>query len=75
MAGLQVTVVPRERWPLGQTVVRSNEARVLSNLYTRRYLEQQLLTVLAGAQSVATVAPALSDSDFAPKSPAPQAGL
>ena len=45
---MQVTIVPRERWPLGQTVVRVNEQRERTNLFTREYLEQQLRTVLAG---------------------------
>ncbi|PRW60287.1 cell division isoform A [Chlorella sorokiniana] len=43
-----VTIVPREKHPLGQTVVKANEARELTGLWTRRYLEQQLLTTLAG---------------------------
>ena len=44
----QVTIVPREKHPLGQTVVKANEDRELTGLFTRRYLEEQLLTVLAG---------------------------
>lgn len=44
----QVTIVPREKHPLGQTVVKANEHRELTGLFTRRYLEQQLLTLLAG---------------------------
>jgi hypothetical protein len=40
--------VPREKHPLGQTVVKANEDRELTGLFTRRYLEEQLLTVLAG---------------------------
>lgn len=44
----QVTIVPREKYPLGQTVVKANEQRELTQLFTRRYLEEQLLTVLAG---------------------------
>ena len=40
--------MPREKNPLGQTVLKANEDRELTGLYTRRYLEQQLLTVLAG---------------------------
>lgn len=42
------TIVPREKHPLGQTVVKANEDRELTGLFTKRYLEQQLLTVLAG---------------------------
>jgi ATP-dependent Zn protease len=42
------TIVPREKHPLGQTVVKANEDRELTGLFTRRYLEEQLLTVLAG---------------------------
>lgn len=44
----QVTIVPREKHPLGQTVVKANEDRELTGLFTRGYLEEQLLTVLAG---------------------------
>ena len=47
-AGLQVTTVPREKYPLGQTVLKVNEQRERTRLFTRRYLEEQLLTVLAG---------------------------
>lgn len=47
-ANVQVTIVPREKFPLGQTVVKVNEQRERTNLFTRRYLEEQLLTVLAG---------------------------
>lgn len=43
-----VTIVPREKYPLGHTVVNFNEGRELNKLFTRAYLEQQLLTVLAG---------------------------
>ena len=46
----QVTVVPREKYPLGQTVCKVNEQRERTRLFTRRYLEEQLLTVLAGAR-------------------------
>lgn len=42
------TIVPREKHPLGQTVVKANEDRELTGLFTKRYLEEQLLTVLAG---------------------------
>jgi cell division protease FtsH len=43
-----VTIQPREKHPLGQTVVKANEGRELTQAFTRRYLEEQLLTVLAG---------------------------
>jgi hypothetical protein len=46
---LQVTIVPREKYPLGQTVLLVNEQRERTQLFSRRYLEEQLLTVLAGA--------------------------
>ena len=41
--------MPREKYPLGQTVVKVNEARERTHMFSRRYLEEQLLTVLAGA--------------------------
>ena len=44
-----MTVVPREKYPLGQTVTRVNEQRERTQMWSRRYLEEQLLTVLAGA--------------------------
>ncbi|KAK9823015.1 hypothetical protein WJX81_007049 [Elliptochloris bilobata] len=43
-----VTIVPREKYPLGQTVCKVNEQRERTRMFTRRYLEEQLLTVLAG---------------------------
>ena len=43
-------MVPREKYPLGQTVCKVNEQRERTRLFTRRYLEEQLLTVLAGAR-------------------------
>jgi cell division protease FtsH len=43
-----VTIVPREKFPFGQTVVKANEGRELTQAFTKRYLEEQLLTVLAG---------------------------
>lgn len=43
-----VTIQPREKFPLGQTVVKANEGRELTQAFTRRYLREQLLTVLAG---------------------------
>lgn len=42
------TIVPREKYPLGHTVVKINEQRELTRMFTRAYLEQQLLTTLAG---------------------------
>ena len=45
---LQVTIIPREKFPLGQTVVRVNEQRENTRQFTRRYLEEQIITVLAG---------------------------
>ena len=45
---VQVTITPREKYPLGQTVVKANEGRELTQAFTKRYLEEQLLTVLAG---------------------------
>lgn len=47
----QVTIVPREKYPLGQTVLKVNEQRERTHMFSRRYLEEQLMTVLAGAQS------------------------
>ena len=46
---VHVTIVPREKFPLGQTVLKVNEQRELTYQFTRRYLQEQLLTVLAGA--------------------------
>lgn len=43
-----VSIQPRQNSPLGQTVVRTNEQRQYAELWTRRYLEEQLITVLAG---------------------------
>ncbi len=42
------TITPREKFPFGQTVVKANEGRELTQAFTKRYLEEQLLTVLAG---------------------------
>lgn len=41
-------MVPREKYPLGQTVLKVNEQRDRTQMYSRRYLEEQLMTVLAG---------------------------
>ena len=41
--------MPREKYPLGQTVTKVNEQRERTHMFTRRYLEEQLATVLAGA--------------------------
>ena len=48
---MHVTIVPREKFPLGQTVLKVNEQRELTYQFTRRYLQEQLLTVLAGTSS------------------------
>ena len=40
--------MPREKYPLGQTVLKVNEQRERTHMFTRRYLEEQLYTVLAG---------------------------
>lgn len=45
---ISVSIVPREKYPMGQTVLKVNEERELNLQFTRRYLEEQLLTVLAG---------------------------
>lgn len=45
---VHVTIKPREKYPLGQTVLRVNEQRELTKQFTRQYLEEQLLTTLAG---------------------------
>ena len=50
----QVTIAPREKYPLGQTVLKVNEQRERTHMFTRRYLEEQLLTVLAGAHQTQT---------------------
>ncbi len=47
-----VSIQPRQNSPLGQTVVRTNEQRQYAELWTRRYLEEQLVTVLAGETNV-----------------------
>ena len=52
-----VSIQPRQNSPLGQTVVRTNEQRQYAELWTRRYLEEQLVTVLAGAKSLLSNAP------------------
>ncbi|CAL8467515.1 g7053 [Coccomyxa elongata] len=43
-----VTIVPREKYPLGQTVLKVNEQRERTHMFSRRYLEEQLMTTLAG---------------------------
>ena len=43
---LQVTIAPREKYPLGQTVLKVNEQRERTHMFTRRYLEEQLYTTL-----------------------------
>ena len=52
---MHVTIVPREKFPLGQTVLKVNEQRELTYQFTRRYLQEQLLTVLAGTPSTVLV--------------------
>ncbi len=49
---IHVTIKPREKYPLGQTVLRVNEQRELTKQFTRQYLEEQLLTALAGMRTV-----------------------
>ena len=46
-----MTIKPREKYPLGQTVLRVNEQRELTKQFTRQYLEEQLLTALAGMRT------------------------
>ena len=46
---VHVTIVPREKFPLGHTVLKVNEQRELTYQFTRRYLQEQLLMVLSGA--------------------------
>jgi len=43
---IHVTIKPREKYPLGQTVLRVNEQRELTKQFTRQYLEEQLRTAL-----------------------------
>ena len=45
-----VTVVPREKYPLGHTTLAVNEPRALTRMWTRRYLREQLLVELAGEE-------------------------
>lgn len=45
---LSVSIIPREKYPMGQTILKVNEARELNNVFTRRYLEEQLLMVMSG---------------------------
>ena len=49
---LQVTIVPRAKFPLGQTVPRVSDARENTRQYTRQYMEALLCTFLAGTPSV-----------------------
>ena len=44
----QVTIVPRAKFPLGQTVPRVSDAREGTRQYTRQYMEALLCTFLAG---------------------------
>lgn len=43
-----VDIKPKEYHPLGQTVLAVNQQREETQQWTRQYLEEQLLTVLAG---------------------------
>lgn len=43
----RASIVPHEAYPLGHTVVVSNEQRELTDVWTLRLLRQQLLAVLA----------------------------
>ena len=45
---VNVSILPREKYPMGQTVLKVDEQRELNRQFTRRYLEEQLLVVLAG---------------------------
>ena len=40
-----VTIIPRERHPMGQTVLKVNEQRELTQMFTQRYLSEQLVLV------------------------------
>lgn len=42
-----VTIVPREKHPMGQTVLKVNGNRELTQQFTQRYLSEQLLMILA----------------------------
>ena len=42
-----VTIIPREKHPMGQTVLKMNEHRELTQQFTQRYLSEQLLMVWA----------------------------
>ena len=54
---IHVTIKPREKYPLGQTVLRVNEQRELTKQFTRQYLEEQLLTALAGMRTALQLYP------------------
>ena len=47
-----VSITPRETYPVGHTVLVANEGRKLTNQFTRRYLEEQLVTILAGTAHI-----------------------
>ena len=40
-----VTIIPKEKHPMGQTVLKVNEQRELTQMFTQRYLSEQLLLV------------------------------
>ena len=44
---LEVTIVPRDKWPYGQTVLESDEDREKAALFTRSYLLAQLVAALS----------------------------
>jgi len=50
---VRVTTRPSEKAALGQTVLKVNENRELTQLFTKRYLREQLLMVLAGREAEA----------------------
>lgn len=47
-----VSIVPREKNPMGQTVLKVNEQRELTQQFTQRYLSEQLLMVTLSPASL-----------------------
>ena len=45
----RVTIAPHQKLPLGHIILALSEGRERTNLFTRRYLQEQLRMVLAGA--------------------------
>ena len=43
-----VTIQPREKQKMGHTSLKVSEQRTLNNLFTRTYMEEQLMVALAG---------------------------